>query len=167
MSAVIDVRRVCKRYGRQMALEMTTLALGAGDVGAVVGLNGTGKSTLVGILAGLIRPSSGGATILGVRCGHSSLRRNGVVGVALSNLALPPDARAAAFLTYLARLQGLRNAKNEVERVVELLDIGDCAGSPARTLSDGQARRVILAQALLGSPRVLLLDEPSDRKSVV
>ncbi len=159
----LAVEAVSRRYGRSLALDRVSLALGAGEILAVLGDSGCGKSTLLRLVAGLDRPDVG------------EIRIDGRL-VADARRAVPPEARGVGLmfqdyalfphLTVLANVGfGLKRlGRAEAHRVAleRLGEVGlsDRAGCYPATLSGGEAQRVALARALAPRPRVLLLDEP-------
>ena len=132
-----------------------------GEPIALVGPNGAGKTTLLGILCGFVHADSGAVEVLGQAPGSAA-----VIG-RLS--ALPQDAQlnphrvVGAQLTHFARLRGLSRtaAARDVARVLEWVDLPQVAGARAAELSHGMRKRVAIAQALLGTPELVLLDEPT------
>jgi len=158
---LIECEDLGKRYGSTRALDSVTLQLEAGQPIALIGPNGAGKTTLMSLICGFIRPSSGVVRVFGARPGSRTALRK------LS--ALPQDASMdPAFtierqLRHYADLQNLDriDSRNEPGRVLELVQLGDRAKSKASQLSHGMRKRVMIAQALIGSPELVLLDEPT------
>lgn len=158
---VVSVSDVHKSYGRVQALRGAQLKVPRGTVFALVGTNGAGKTTLFSILCGFIRADRGAIDVLGGPPGPERLKGR--------LLALPQDAVLSREMTlrehlsFLAQLQGLapRQVRSEVERVLELFGLSDLGDRRAGTLSHGQGKRVGVAQAFLGDPELILLDEPT------
>jgi ABC-2 type transport system ATP-binding protein len=153
------------RYGtaRRPALDEVDLRIGDG-VTALVGVNGAGKSTLLGVLARALCPDQGVVRLDGLDV-HRVRRREIAPRIALmpQDFALPGGTRVLDGLAYLAWLHGVP-AKEAVSRSRELLDdvgLADRSGDKVAALSGGMQRRLALAQALVGGPDVLLLDEPT------
>lgn len=140
------------RGRRWRALDAVSLRLARGEIGAVIGPNGSGKSTLLKLAAGLLVPTAG-------RCE----RAPGALGYLPEHGALSESWEAAAWLVALARIQGLdaTTARAEAERGLARVGLAAAAGRRIGALSKGQRQRLALAQALLGSPAILLLDEPA------
>ncbi|MFD3333096.1 ATP-binding cassette domain-containing protein [Streptomyces sp. NPDC058700] len=134
-----------------------------GETFAFLGPNGAGKSTTISMLCALARPTSGHATVAGadVLTQPHQVRRN--VGMLFQQSALDTDLTAEQNLRIHARLYGLprRHTRLRVTQVLETAGLTDRRGSPVRTLSGGMRRRLEIARALLHSPRVLFLDEPT------
>lgn len=146
--------------GIELLLRGVDLRVGEGEIHALVGANGSGKTTTVRILATLLSPSSGIARVLGidVRRDPTAVRRR--IGVALQEVGLDPLATGAELLRLQARLRGLRRHAAG-RRAQELLGLSAVADRRISTYSDGTRRRLDLASALVCSPQLLLLDEPT------
>ena len=162
--ALISIRSLTKRYGTSVtALDALTVDIEPGIVG-LVGSNGAGKSTLIKILLGLIRPTSGEATVfdLDVRTRGTDIRQ--LVGYMPEHDCLPPDTTATDWVAHLALMSGLpRTAARE--RTAEVLRHVGLYEERYRAIggySTGMKQRVKLAQALVHDPRLLLLDEPTN-----
>ncbi len=161
----IEVAGVTKAFGRLRALNDVSLRLGPGITG-LLGPNGAGKTTLLRILATVLAPNEGRVRLLGLDpsdpAERTDVRRR--LGYLPQEAGLHRGFTAFEFVDYVAILKEMteRNARHaEVRRVLELVGLGDVRGRRIRTLSGGMRRRVALAQALLGRPDLLLLDEPT------
>jgi len=160
-----DVRHTFggRRHGARPALSGLSLAVAPGEVVAMIGLNGAGKTTALRALAGRLRPAEGRARVLGhdpARLPVAAARRFGhVVGAALVDPALTVTEN----LRVAARLHGLppRAVDGAVSSVVDLLDLASWAHARARTLSLGNAQRLGIACAVVHGPDALVLDEPT------
>jgi ABC-type multidrug transport system ATPase subunit len=140
---------VARRFGAQVALEPTAIDVCVGETLALIGPNGAGKSTLLALLAGALEPSSGSVErVGGVR-----------VGWVPQQAALYDRLSARENLELFARLEGEPEPAGVAGRLLERFDVP--ADRPAHTLSVGNRQRLNVALALLGDPRVLLLDEPT------
>jgi ABC-type multidrug transport system ATPase subunit len=160
---LLEARRIGHSYlrfpaRRLVSLHDVDLVVQPGECWGLIGPNGSGKSTLLRIAAGLAEPGAGQLTICGERAGSRAAHRR--VGFAPEAVRWPRALRAGDALLELASLSGLRGAGARMERVARLTGVGELLGRRLGTLSLGQARRVVLAQALLDDPDVLLLDEP-------
>ncbi len=157
---VVRLAGVGKAYGRNAAVESVDLVLRAGEVVALVGHNGAGKSTLIKLMLGLIRPTAGSVAVLGEDPAPGRAARSRLeLGYLPENVAFAPSMTGAEVLAFYARLK-----RQPVSRNADLLDrvgIAHAAGQRVGTYSKGMRQRLGLAQALLGSPRLLLLDEPT------
>ena len=162
----VQLTGVAKSYGGTPALQDIDLEIGTGVTG-LLGPNGAGKTTLLRIIATSIAPDRGKVRLLGhdPHRGHAELvaaRRR--LGYLPQELGYPADMSTFGFVEYLAVLKewnDRRARQQEVRRVLGLVDLADLAGKRVSKLSGGQRRRVGLAQALLGDPALLVLDEPT------
>ena len=153
---------VAKRYGAKEALRGIDLTLTPGVYG-LLGTNGAGKSTLMNILTGNLRPTRGRVTLDGqdtVSMGEAFRRR---LGYCPQQQALYPGFTGEQFLYYMASLQGMsrEDAKERMDWALARLDLTEAAGRPIRGWSGGMKQRLLLAQALLHDPDILVLDEPT------
>ena len=153
---------VAKRYGAKEALRGIDLTLTPGVYG-LLGPNGAGKSTLMNILTGNLRPTRGRVTLDGqdtVSMGEAFRRR---LGYCPQQQALYPGFTGEQFLYYMASLQGMsrEDAKERMDWALARLDLTEAAGRPIRGWSGGMKQRLLLAQALLHDPDILVLDEPA------
>jgi ABC-2 type transport system ATP-binding protein len=163
---LVDLTGLTKTYGGTPALDGVDLSFDRGVTG-LLGPNGAGKTTLLRIVATSIAPDHGSVRLLG----RDPLRSHGDVtavrrelGYLPQELGYPSDMTVFGFVEYVAVLKEWNDARartREVRRVLELVDLADLSGKRVRKLSGGQRRRVALAQALLGDPRILVLDEPT------
>jgi len=157
----IVLERVSKTFGNQVAVRNVDLAFGAGECIGLVGHNGAGKTTLIKLMLGLLRPDSGHVSVLGLDpAGHQAIQTRRVVGYLPENVALYPALTGEETLTFYARLKGIAPvvARPLLARVGLSAEV---VRRPVRTYSKGMRQRLALAQAMLGAPRVLLLDEPT------
>ncbi len=161
----IEVAGVTKAFGRVRALSDVSLGLGPGITG-LLGPNGAGKTTILRILATVLAPNEGRVRLLGLDpsdpAERTDIRRR--LGYLPQDAGLHRGFTAFEFVDYVAILKEMteRHARHaEARRVLELVGLGDVRGRRIRTLSGGMRRRVALAQALLGRPDLLLLDEPT------
>ncbi len=158
----VTVTDVYKRYGSQPALSGMSFEVPVGCICGLVGPNGSGKTTSMGVIAGLIRPSSGHVELFGDGP-FDAAKHSGVVGLMPQDCAPSPHLAIRDVLSYFAQLQGLgkRAARTEAERRLEQVGLADRATSRFIHLSHGMRRRFSIAQALLGKPKLILLDEPT------
>jgi ABC-2 type transport system ATP-binding protein len=161
---VISARQLTRRYGGTLALDGVELTLSRGVTG-LLGPNGAGKTTLLSILATVAVPDGGRLSVLGRDPADAGqrveIRRR--LGYLPQDLGYHRHLTVAAFLDYVAILKEITDPRRrhaEVARVLAQVDLADRAGKRIRTLSGGLRRRLGLAQALLGQPELLVLDEP-------
>ena len=161
----VSLSGVTKRYGSTRALDGVDLTLTTGVTG-LLGPNGAGKTTLLRMLATVLAPTDGRLQLLGHDPtdpdARTDIRRS--LGYLPQEMGFPRGFSAFRFVDYMAVLKewtDQRARHDEVRRVLGLVGLGDVATKRLRTLSGGQRRRAALAQALLGDPRLLILDEPT------
>jgi ABC-2 type transport system ATP-binding protein len=158
---VIAIDGLTKRFGSVTAVQDLTLRVPRGGVFGLLGPNGSGKTTTIGLLLGLIRPSAGSIHLFGndARGGHlSALRR---IGAIVENPAFYPDLSGRANLRYFQGIAGRTDAE-EIERLLVLVDLAERADGKFRTYSLGMKQRLGIAYALLGKPELVFLDEPTN-----
>jgi ABC-2 type transport system ATP-binding protein len=148
-----------KNYRRQQALGGVDLEVGVGEVVGLLGPNGAGKSTLTKIACGLVRPSAGTAEVLGRPAGSPAARA--ALGYLAELFRFPGWCSAEELLEFHQRLAGSAGGATERTELLELVQLGDAAGKRVEAMSKGMQQRLGIAQALVGSPRLLLLDEPT------
>jgi ABC-2 type transport system ATP-binding protein len=156
---VLAVRELSKRYGRQEALAGIDLEVGAGQLVGLLGPNGAGKSTLTKIACGLVRPSGGGVEVLGEPAGSPQARA--ALGYLAELFRFPGWCTAEELLRFHQRLVGSAGGEAERRELLELVDLSAATGKRIEAMSKGMQQRLGVAQALIGSPRLLLLDEPT------
>ncbi len=158
----LRTRRLTKRFGPKTAVDDVTLTVGAGTVFGLIGPNGAGKTTTFSILAGYLRPTDGTAEVLGFApTAVNELRSR--LGVLPQDALLPASDTVGEFLLHMGRLQDLPRDKaiESARRGLEEVSGSDWWKQRCGSLSHGMAKRVALAQAFLGDPEVVLLDEPT------
>lgn len=162
MAPVVSATALGKNYGRTQALSGLDLQVGEGTLFGLLGPNGAGKSTAFGILCGWLQPSAGFASILGLPCNELH-RLGGRVAALPQDTTFPQRLRVIDELSHLATLLGMSKgaARRDAERVLDITDLADKARAKASELSHGMGKRLGLAQALLGEPEVVMLDEPT------
>jgi len=156
MTVCVEMDGVAKAYGRQIALRDVDLVLRRGECVALAGHNGAGKSTLIKLMLGLITPTRGKISVLGR---NPAAGGRADVGYLPESLSLYPAMTGAETLGFYAKLKGQPVARNAA--LLERVGIAHAAGRRVGTYSKGMRQRLGLAQALLGSPQLLLLDEPT------
>jgi ABC-2 type transport system ATP-binding protein len=150
---------VRKRFGTVQALAGLDLAVGSGEIYGLLGPNGSGKTTFIRCLAGLVRPDEGTITVLGTTARDAV--GAGRVGYMTQAAALYGDLSVTENLAFFARLEGVEDVDERIEEVLRTVDLADRSRTIVSTLSGGMRSRVSLAAALLHRPDLLLLDEPT------
>lgn len=162
MSPALEVRNLSFGYGRRESVHAVSLSLDAGDCYGFLGHNGAGKTTVLRLCLGLMRPRSGSIRIHGVDALRHPRQARAGTGALVERPGFHLHAKAHTNLLSLARLQGMPRALAAAEswRVLELLGLSKAANQPVGSFSLGMRQRLGIAQALLGKPKLLLLDEP-------
>ncbi|MEV6772693.1 ABC transporter ATP-binding protein [Nocardia sp. NPDC051030] len=157
-AAVVTTDRLTKRYGSHTAVDAVSMSVHRGEIYGFLGPNGAGKTTTLRMLVGLIRPSDGTATVLGMHPGDpKALRR---IGVLIEGPGFYPYLSGRDNLRVLARYRGVGN--DEVEQVLDRVVLTARGNDKFRTYSLGMKQRLGVAAALLGHPDLLILDEPTN-----
>ena len=157
----IALRRLTKTYRGHAAVDDVTLEIPRGSVCGLLGGNGAGKTTTIGMIMGLILPSSGEARVLGADMATDRHRVLGRMNFESPYVDMPHRLTVRQNLDVFARLYGLKDRRARVAALGTQLSLDGFMDRPAGALSAGQKTRVALAKALLNSPDVLLLDEPT------
>jgi len=158
---IIECRQLTHVYSGKPALADVTITLAAGEPIGLVGPNGAGKTTLLNILSGFLLPTSGTVRLFGYPPSSSELI--GKVSALPQDARLDPSFTITEQLAFYARLQGMTKpqATLEASRVLEAVSLAEAAKEKPTALSHGMAKRVAIAQALIGKPDLILLDEPT------
>jgi len=163
---MIEVRGLAKIYrGGVTALSDVDLNIGNGMFG-LLGENGAGKTTLMRVLAGLLRPSTGTVHVFGndMSTLKGKQAAKALLGYLPQDLGLYPNLNAREFLDYVAILKGIgqrRDREAQIDQLLEVVRLTDVANRKIKTYSGGMKRRVGIAQALLGDPKIIVVDEPT------
>ncbi|MCP4057669.1 MULTISPECIES: ABC transporter ATP-binding protein [Pseudoalteromonas] len=159
MSVLIKASGLSKSYGAKQALNNVSFEIQKGAPVALVGPNGAGKTTLFSLLCGYINPSHGELSILGHQPGSAALFNQ--VSALPQDAQLDPRFNIDKQLAFYGKLQGMgaKQSHNEALRVLDLVGLKEVAKQRAGDLSHGMRKRVTIAQALIGSPKIVMLDE--------
>ncbi len=160
---LISTRDLTRTYPGVTALDRLTVDVEPGIVG-LVGANGAGKTTLIKVLLGLLPPTSGSATVMGLDVARHGVEIRQFVGYMPEHDCLPPDLSATDFVAHMARMSGLpaTAARERTAEVLRHVGLYEERYRPIGGYSTGMKQRVKLAQALVHDPRLLLLDEPTN-----
>ncbi len=159
MTPTVALNAITKQYRAALAVCEVSFALPAGETVALVGHNGAGKTTLLKLMLGLIRPTTGSISVLGqdAATGDDTVRRR--LGFLPENVAFNAALTGREILSFYARLKGI--VPHAAMPLLERVGLADASHRRIGTYSKGMRQRLGLAQALLGAPRLLLLDEPT------
>ncbi len=159
----IETKALTRTFGPVTALSQLSVEMPSGVVG-LVGANGAGKSTLIKILLGLLAPTRGTATVLGLDCLTDGLKIRELVGYMPESECLPPEVSATEFLVHMARMSGLPTdvARERTADTLRHVGLYEERYRPIGGYSTGMKQRVKLAQALVHDPKLVLLDEPTN-----
>lgn len=160
---VVVAEGLRKSWDATLALDGATFRVGPGVTG-LLGANGSGKTTTLGLLLGMHTPDAGTLTVLGMNPATQGAEIRALVGYAPEHDALPPDVAAYEIVAHLAEMRGLphREAAGRASDVLFELGLGEERMRPVGTMSTGQRQRVKLAQAIAADPTLVLLDEPTN-----
>lgn len=158
----LELNELTKRYGAKTALDRVSLRLEQGVYG-LLGPNGAGKSTLMNILSGNLSADSGSVTYGGVDIAKLGRDYRAVLGFMPQQLGLYQQFTGFRFLSYIAALKGMdrRRAAQEIEEIAALVNLSDVLHRRVGAYSGGMKQRLLIAQAVLNSPEILILDEPT------
>jgi ABC-type multidrug transport system ATPase subunit len=159
----VKLKRVVKRFGAKLAVDDLTLEIPIGDVYGLIGPNGAGKTTTFSMMAGYLKPTEGYVEVLGYSPDHVGELKSRL-GVLPQDALLPANDFVGEFLIHMARLQGIPSDKamTVAREGLEEVQGREWWNLKCGSLSHGMAKRVALAQAFLGEPEVVLLDEPTE-----
>jgi ABC-type multidrug transport system ATPase subunit len=159
---MLTLCNITKKYKDKVALRDVSLKLDCGIYG-LLGPNGAGKSTLMNIVTGNVVPSAGLVLWDGKDIRELGARFRGVIGYAPQQQGLYDAFSGRRFLSYMAALKGVprKEVKMEIERVLAFVNMREAADRAIGTYSGGMKQRILIAQAVLGNPRLLVLDEPT------
>ncbi len=160
--AAISIRDLRKTYqGGKVALDGVSLDIERGGIFGLLGPNGAGKSTLINIMAGLVTKSSGTVTIWGFDLDRHPRNAKRAIGVVPQEILFDPFFTPREALEIQAGLYGIRKADRRTDELLRAVKLEDKAQAYARTLSGGMKRRLLVAKAMVHSPPILVLDEPT------
>ena len=159
----IQVSNLHKSFGEIKAVRGVSFDVQPGEIFGLLGPNGAGKTTTISMLATLLRPDEGDASIMGHSLRHDPMAVKSVLGVVPQEIALYEDLSARENLTFWGKMYGLRGAKlrQRVNEVLDLIGLSDRANGRVGTFSGGMKRRVNIGVALLHKPQVIYMDEPT------
>lgn len=160
---MIEVSHLTKQYGNHLAVDDVSFTVADGQICGLLGPNGAGKSTIMNILTGYLSATSGQVTVAGHHLPEEADAAKACVGYLPEQPPLYPEMTVQEYLTFAAELKGVKKAerKEQVCRAARRTGLETVLPRLIRSLSKGYKQRVGIAQALLGSPRLIILDEPT------
>ena len=160
---MIELKNISKTYGKKQAVSDVSLTMEEGHIYGFLGSNGAGKSTIMNIMTGFIAASSGDVTINGYDIYKNAIKAKALIGYLPEIPPLYPDMTVYEYLVFVSDLKGIKRAErdSEIDRVAALATLDDVGDRLIKNLSKGYKQRVGLAQALLGNPPIIILDEPT------
>ena len=161
---MIEVQSLTRRYGKNLAVDGVSFTIGSGEIVGLLGHNGAGKTTIMRMLSGYLEPSGGSIDIDGAALATNAHQIQQQLGYLPENLPVYPDMMVADYLEYAATLKGVASTDRyqQMREAISATALEERALDPINTLSRGLRQRVGVAQALLGRPRMLILDEPGN-----
>lgn len=161
---VIVADNLTKYYGARLAVDGVSFDVRTNEVMGLLGPNGSGKSTILRILTGYLRPTSGTASVAGHDVVSHGLEARGELGYVPEDVPLYTHMRVREFLEFMGRVRGVNGSRlpQAVDKAIERLSLGKVRDLLIAKLSRGYRQRVAIAQALLGEPKLLILDEPTN-----
>jgi ABC-type multidrug transport system ATPase subunit len=161
MTAAIDVRDLHKRYGERRVVDGLTLSVAEGEICGFLGANGSGKTTTIRMLCGLVKPDGGGGTCLGLDIIRDAPRIRLQIGYMTQRFSFYEDLTVGENLDFVAAVYEIANRRQTVKAIVDRMGLADRADQLAGHLSGGWKQRLALAACVLHRPKLLLLDEPT------
>lgn len=161
---MLEVSRLTRRYGDYVAVNAVSFAINQGEIVGLLGHNGAGKTTIMKMISGYLEPDDGGVAMDGLALASDAAAVQRRIGYLPESLPVYSELTVADYLDYAAELKGLTAEDKwaEIRRAIRATDIADRLNDRIATLSRGYRQRVGVAQAILGKPRLLILDEPSN-----
>ena len=161
MKNLIEVQNIKKNYGKKEAVKGISFNVEENEILGLLGPNGSGKTTTIGMLLGLLKPTSGQIFINNLKLEENRIQILEMINFISPYIELPKKLTVKQNLYVYSKLYKVKNIKERIEYLSEKLRIGELLNSITGELSSGQKNRVSLAKALINEPRVLLLDEPT------
>jgi ABC-2 type transport system ATP-binding protein len=161
---MLEVSKLSRAYGNFLAVDNVSFTIKSGEIVGLLGHNGAGKTTIMKMLSGFLEPDQGRIVLDGIDMATGPKEAQRLLGYLPENLPVYPEMSVADYLDYAADLKGLKvDIKTaEIRRAVKATELAAKLLAPISTLSRGYKQRVGVAQAILGKPRVLILDEPTN-----
>lgn len=161
MSPIISVQSLTKQFGPVLAVDGISFDISKGGITALLGGNGAGKTTTIAMLLGILKPTAGKVTILGHDMENSRYGALQKMNFSSPYVDLPRTLTVRQNLRVYGKLYNVKNLEKQIEKLADELDLNEFLDRPLGKLSAGQQTRVSLSKALVNTPELLLLDEPT------
>ncbi|MCS7243697.1 MAG: ABC transporter ATP-binding protein [Candidatus Calescibacterium sp.] len=161
MKEIVVLENVTKKYGNRVAIQDISVSFEEGKITGFLGLNGAGKTTTMKIITTYFKPNSGKVYVDSLDVSENPYRVRKLMGYLPENFPIYDNLTILDFLRFVALAKDVEEVDKEVERVIELVGIKDYKNRFLRELSKGYKQRVGIAQAIIGNPKVIILDEPT------
>ena len=160
---MIEVKNITKKYGSFTAVDNISFKIEEGEIIGLLGPNGAGKSTTMNMITGYIEPTEGEIKVEGYDISKKPKKAKAQIGYMPEGVPLYSDLTVKEFVTYMAELKKVdrKTRKEKVEKIIEQTGLKDVEKKLTRNLSRGYKQRVSMAGALVGEPKILILDEPT------
>lgn len=158
MDTIVNAEEITKSFGKQIAVRNVSMEVKKGDIYGFIGENGAGKTTMIRMMAGLAKPSSGRLSLFG---SYDLVKAREKIGTVIEYPALIPGMTARENLMVEMKLRGLKDPK-KIEEVLIKVGLADTKKKKVKNFSLGMKQRLAIAIALLGDPEFLILDEPTN-----
>lgn len=160
MASVIEARELSKSFGEVTALDRVSLSVGEGALFGLLGPNGSGKTTMIKVLTGQIRPTSGSATVLGLDAEKEGIKVRERVGIIPEQESPPSFLTAMEYLEFVGAVRKIPDIGERAEKWFDLLEFRDKKDVLCKDLSRGTRQKLMFAQAFIHEPVLALIDEP-------
>ncbi len=159
----LEAKKLTKTFGQKTAVDAIDLTVEEGELFALLGVNGAGKTTTIRMLSCLSAPTAGNCAVLGHDCATQQAQVKQIIGLSPQDTAVAENLTVHENLHFMAQVHGLKGdaLAKRVESMIQQFRMEEVANSRARTLSGGWKRKLSIAMALIGQPKVLFLDEPT------
>ena len=157
---MIEVKGLSKSYGQTKAVDCVDLSIGKGELFGLLGPNGSGKTTVIKMLTGQIKPTSGTLKVHGINVLEDPLRVRELIGVIPEQETPPSFLTAEEYLHFVAKIRKMEHYEKVCEKWFEFFDFGDQKNSLCKDLSRGTRQKLMFAQAFLHDPELAIIDEP-------